>query len=344
MGNIALNKTATASGYVAPFTPAKAVDGSATDPRNRWLCSTAPTPSGSVPPSWLCVDLGTNFWVNRWVVKQMGLIGWSPSFNMVDYRFQGSLDNITWFDIDSVTGNSANQTDRTCPARKARYVRVYVTKGLLTNAPFSSIAEFEVYEAPPTPNTLSAMTITGNGTAVPTTPAFTGTTTSYTANVTNDVASIVVSPVATDPNATMKVNGTPVARGASATVPLNVGSNAVTVEVTPTIGDPQTYTITVTRASSQYLSGFTLKSGRNPVSYTPAFDRNTTQYASTTSGLTSITITPTAEDPAALINVGGTTVPSGQPVTLPVSGRTVIPIIVTSSIGGVTKEYDLTVN
>ncbi|ABQ24964.1 cadherin-like beta sandwich domain-containing protein [Geotalea uraniireducens] len=344
MGNIALNKTATASGYVAPFTPAKAVDGSATDPRNRWLCSTAPTPSGSVPPSWLCVDLGANYWVNRWVVKQMGLTGWSPSFNMVDYKFQGSLDDLTWFDIDSVTNNSANQTDRTCPARKARYVRVYVTKGLLTNTPFSSIAEFEVYEAPPTPNTLSALTITGNGAAVSTTPAFASTTTSYTASVTYDVASVVVSPTATDQNAVMKVNGNPVPRGGNATVPLNVGSNAVTVVVTPTIGDPQTYTITVTRASSQYLSGFTLKSGRNPVNYTPTFDKNTTQYTSTSSGLTSITITPTTEDPAAVINVGGTTVSSGQPVTLTVSGSTVIPITVTSNIGSVTKKYDLTVN
>ena len=86
MANIALNKSATASGSVAPFTPTKAVDGSI-DPRNRWLCSVAPPPGGSVPPSWLRVDLGTNFWVNRWVVKQMGLTGWSPSFNMVDYKF-----------------------------------------------------------------------------------------------------------------------------------------------------------------------------------------------------------------------------------------------------------------
>lgn len=342
MGNIALNKTATASGYVAPFTPAKAVDGSATDPRNRWLCSTAPTPSGSVPPSWLCVDLGANYWVNRWVVKQMGLIGWSPSFNMVDYRFQGSLDNISWFDIDSVTSNSANQTDRTCSARKARYVRVYVTKGLLTNAPFSSIAEFEVYEAPPTPNTLSAMTITGNGTAVPTTPAFTSTTTSYTANVTNDVASIVVSPVATDPNATMKVNGTPVARGGSATVPLNVGSNAVTVVVTPTIGDPQTYTITMTRNSSQYLSGFTLKVGKNVITYTPAFNRTVTQYTATVGSST--VVTPTAEDPSASINVNGTVVTSGQSITLTIpTGASTIRMIVTSSIGAVTKEYDVNV-
>jgi hypothetical protein len=337
MGNIALNKKATASGYVAPYTPAKAVDGALT-PLNRWLCTAT--------PGWLCVDLGANFWVNRWVVKQLGMLGWpTPNYNMSDFKLQGSLDNGNWFDMDSVANNSSNQTDRTFTPSKARYVRVSVTKGLRINNPFSSISEFEIYDAPPTPNTLSGLTITGNGAAVPTNPAFAGNVTSYTANATYDVPSVVVSPTATDPNATMTVNGAPVAAGGSATVPLHAGSNAVTVVVTPKIGDPQTYTITMTRASSQYLSGFTVKTGKTALTYTPAFDRTVTQYTVDAAGKTSITITPTAEDSAASINVGGTVVTSGQPVTFTLSpGSRVIPVIVTSSIGGITKEYDLTVN
>ena len=49
MGNIALNKYATASGYVAPYSPSRAVDGSWT-PASRWLCTSV--------PCWMAVDLG----------------------------------------------------------------------------------------------------------------------------------------------------------------------------------------------------------------------------------------------------------------------------------------------
>ena len=67
---------------------------------------------GTPAPIWLRVDLGAFYWINRWVVKQMGAVGWSPNYNLTDYKLQGSLDNANWFDIDTVTNNSANQTDR----------------------------------------------------------------------------------------------------------------------------------------------------------------------------------------------------------------------------------------
>lgn len=339
--NLALNAIVTASSYIDPYEPKRATNGVVTDQTSRWLC-------GSLP-GWMTLDLGAVYWVKQWNLKSIGgNAGWPVNYCMTNFSLQTSPDGNAWTTVDTVANNTANTCSRNLatPA-SARYWRLSVPDkgGLTANKDAASVMEIELIQIDPTPNTLSALTITGNGTAVSTTPAFASSTTSYTASVTYDVASVVVSPTATDPNAVMKVNGTPVARGGNATVPLNVGSNAVTVVVTPTIGDPQTYTVTVTKASSQYLSGFTLKVGKNLVTYTPSFDRTVTRYTATApAGSTGIVVTPTAEDPAASINVKGTVVTSGQTVTVAIAtGTNAIPMIVTSSIGAITKEYDLTV-
>ncbi|HEX3047118.1 MAG TPA: discoidin domain-containing protein, partial [Bacillota bacterium] len=138
MPNIALNKPATASNSVFPYQPAKAVDG-VPSALNRWVGSSPLPPSGTPAPVWLSVDLGAFYWINRWVVRQMGAAGWSPNYNLTDYKLQGSLDNANWYDIDTVTNNSANQTDRATAPSKARWARIYVTKGLRCNTNFASI-------------------------------------------------------------------------------------------------------------------------------------------------------------------------------------------------------------
>jgi hypothetical protein len=84
-------------------------------------------------------------------------------------------------------------------------------------------------------------------------PAFASGTTSYTADVANSVASITVTPTASDTNATVRVNGTIVASGsASGAINLNVGANTITIGVTAQDGvTTRTYTVTVTRANFQ---------------------------------------------------------------------------------------------
>jgi len=83
------------------------------------------------------------------------------------------------------------------------------------------------------------------------TPAFSSTTTSYTASVVNGVTSITVTPTAAASTATITVNGTPVASGtASGSIALAVGSNTITTIATAPDGvTTKTYTLTVTRAS-----------------------------------------------------------------------------------------------
>ncbi len=89
------------------------------------------------------------------------------------------------------------------------------------------------------------------------TPAFDPATLAYTASVSNSVTSIMVTPTVLDSNATVTVNGTPVASGmSSGSIPLAVGDNTITVTVTPEFGPfaveagtPKSYIITVNRAA-----------------------------------------------------------------------------------------------
>jgi hypothetical protein len=80
-------------------------------------------------------------------------------------------------------------------------------------------------------------------------PRFANDTTSYTAEVFNNVSSLTVTPTVSDSIATVKVNNVTVTSGsASSPISLNVGSNIITVVVTARDGTTtKSYTITVTR-------------------------------------------------------------------------------------------------
>ncbi|WP_165761290.1 cadherin-like beta sandwich domain-containing protein [Niastella koreensis] len=83
-------------------------------------------------------------------------------------------------------------------------------------------------------------------------PAFSASTTSYTASVLNSVSSITVTPTANSTLATITVNGTPVTSGnASAPIALAEGPNTITTLVTAQDGvTTKTYSVTVNRATA----------------------------------------------------------------------------------------------
>jgi len=179
------------------------------------------------------------------------------------------------------------------------------------------------------------------------TPAFSSTTTSYTASVANGVSSMTVTPTAAYAGATIKVNGTTVASGSpSGAIPLNVGQNTINTVVTSSDGTViKTYTLVVTEAVSTNANLSSLKSSRG--AYTPSFNPNTTSYtASVVNGVTSTIITPTAAAPnGTIIKVNGTVVASGSPSgAIPLSvGANTINTVVTASDGATTKTYTLTI-
>ncbi|MEC0229774.1 discoidin domain-containing protein [Paenibacillus alba] len=147
--NVALNKTVTASDEInATESAAKAIDGGTT---TKWTSQ----PLNLVPgDKWLKVDLGTSYAIHRWVVKHAGSNGEAASYNTKDFKLQKSSDGTNWTDVDAVTGNTAATTDRTVASFSSRYVRLYITTTVQSDAGYAQtpgdrsnarIYEFEVY-------------------------------------------------------------------------------------------------------------------------------------------------------------------------------------------------------
>ena len=330
MGNLVLNKPATASSYMKPYSASRAVD-----------CSTAPVRRWVSPqvPAWLAVNLQGIYWINRWVVRHMGATGWrSPDYNVKNFKLQGSLNGADWFDLDIVNGNTTSVTDRTFTPVQVVFVRLYVTSGININPKLASIAELEVYEAPPTSPYLSGLTLS-SGTLQ---PAFVKTTYAYSATVSNSTASITITPTAEDTGATIKVNGVVVPSGTASTpINLNVGNNSIPVQVTSKVGGLVTnYTLNVTRQKSVNLSNLTTSAG----TLLPAFNTDTTSYTVNVSyDTTSLTVTPTAQDGTAAITVNSQSVASGQPsqaINLNIGNNTVTVVV---SADGNQKTYNVNV-
>lgn len=138
-------------------------------------------------------------------------------------------------------------------------------------------------------------------------------TTEYAVTVNNDTTSIRVTPTAAGTNATIEINGTVVPSGnMSSVLPLSIGLNTVTVLVTAEDPSAQkAYSLSVTRKDSPNasLSSLDISAGF----LTPAFSPNVLSYCVTLpDNISDISLTPTAAESHAVINVNGTVVTSGE--------------------------------
>jgi hypothetical protein len=342
--NLVFGKTTAVSANtsVAPYTPACAIDGTKNLSRNRWLSYKV--------PGWLMVDLQVPCVISRWAAYFLpnasdSVTTWSAAlYGMRNFSLQTSLDNLTWTTVDSVANNTNNYTDRTLgtPA-VGRFVRFYATSGLSGNTQSAiSLLEFEAY-GHAVSAALSSLVLS-SGALV---PVFSSSTLAYTQQVDYGTDTITVTPTSVDPTATITVNGVRVASGqASGPIHLAVGNNAVTVVVTPVYGAPVTYTVTVARADSQYLSSLTLNSGSSQYSLSPTFNKTLSAYTATVpNDAATVTVTPVAEGTTSTIKVNGTAVASGSasaPISMNVGVNT--PITVECSLAsGVKQTYTITV-
>lgn len=202
------------------------------------------------------------------------------------------------------------------------------TTGVKTLAPFSNA-------------NLSGLTLNSGSLN----PAFAANTTAYTVSVASSVINISITPTAVNSNATISVNGIVLTSGqTSQAISLNVGDNTITIVVTAQDTSTKTYTITVTRASSNNasLSGLSLNSGI----LTPAFTSDITQYTATVANsVYSLTVTASVYENNATLLINNMSVASGQsspPINLVVGGN-IIGIDVTAPDGVTTKAYTVTV-
>lgn len=181
------------------------------------------------------------------------------------------------------------------------------------------------------------------------TPAFNSDTYDYTMTVPTTQTTIAFTPTTVDNTSTIKVNGTTVNSGSkSKNINLDEGDNVIEIVVKTKDGDTSTYTVDVTRTAqfrSAALKSLALTSG----TLSPAFNKGIYEYtASVENTVTSIGVTPTAEDANATITVNGKTIPSGatSPNISLNEGGNVITVVVTDTKGNtntyvvnVTRKY-----
>ena len=173
--------------------------------------------------------------------------------------------------------------------------------------------------------------------------AFDPATTSYAAEVGNDVAETTVSPTVNDDGAAYAVQLNGVA-DADGTVELAVGANPISVEVTAEDGQTtKTYTVTVTRAeplsTDATLSNLTL----SDVNF-GAFDSATTGYtAEVANNVAETTVSPTVNDDGATYAIKLDGVVDDDGVIPLAVGENEIGVVVTAEDGETTRTYTVSV-
>ena len=333
--NLALNADITASSYVDPYAPGRAVNGIVSDQASRWLCAAL--------PGWLRIDLKKDHWVGQWTVKSIGgNDGWPDNYCMTSFHLQTSLNGTNWTTVDTVTGNTNNICTRvlTNPVN-ARYFRIYIPGdgGLQVNKSAASVMELELIETDVV--VLTSLEIKDKEEhAAALTPSFQSNTMSYTTKIGYDSDRITVIPVPSKTTAAITVNGQALTEG-KASVDMINGSNRVEIKVTSADGYTVTYVVTVIRASSPYLTSVKFTGIRFS-----GFVKTTYNYnLSAGSTLATTAVTPTAEDPeaAVVITLNGVVYNSGQSIPLS-NGMNPINVVVTSKTGVDSRTYVFNVN
>lgn len=179
-------------------------------------------------------------------------------------------------------------------------------------------------------------------------PAFDTDTTHYTATVNQAASSITVTPTAVDPSFNITVMGDPVVSGqASGALDLIEGVNTISIAVTDG-NTTRTYSIVVTRQStapshSGYLSSLTTSTG----TLSPSFFAGTWNYTLVVPlDQNTVDITPTLQDAATRMVIGGEPAASGYPyrVSVPATGSTAVQVWLFAPSNQFTGLYTLTVS
>ncbi|OOQ59962.1 cadherin-like beta sandwich domain-containing protein [Mucilaginibacter pedocola] len=175
-------------------------------------------------------------------------------------------------------------------------------------------------------------------------PAFDKNVLNYSMAVSGNVSSIKVTAGIADTISRIKINGAPAQSYSQVTVLLALGSNLVSVVVTPQEGAEKTYTINVTRVygTNASLAALTVDQG----ALSPAFSGAVTSYnVPVASTVSTVQIHPTVSDANAKISVGDSVYTSATPViNYPVvTGTNTIVVRVTADDGTTIKNYTLNI-
>ena len=101
--------------------------------------------AGDAGDKWLSLDLGATYSIDHWIVMHAGEVGERTTCDTKNFKLQKSTDGSIWTDVDAVTGNTANITDRVVRPFGARYVRLYIMAPTQGTDTIARIYELQVY-------------------------------------------------------------------------------------------------------------------------------------------------------------------------------------------------------
>ena len=186
-----------------------------------------------------------------------------------------------------------------------------------------------------------ASLVLGTGTL---SPSFNTNTGAFRISLSEETSSLTLTPTTTEPNATLTVNGSPLASGAtSAPIPLNYGENRIVILVTAQDGiTTRTTTIIAVRAVPPASQLIDLTTGSFALS--PSFHPARTRYAIAVPFNTStISLFPSTLPETSLTVQGSPVVHGETPPPIPLSAGLNLITLRTTSPGGIFTDYEIQV-
>lgn len=115
--NVALRAETFASSTAKDFDPSNLVDGSFT---TGWQSAT----KGN---HWVGIDLKTEHYINRYVIKNAETAYHPKNLNTKTFKVEASIDGSRWRDVDTIRSNSDAIVDKTINTFQARYIRISIS-------------------------------------------------------------------------------------------------------------------------------------------------------------------------------------------------------------------------
>lgn len=338
-----IQKIVTASSYLNPFYPQKAING-AIDSENRWVTRE--------PYGWIEVDLGCPCLFSKYSCDFLGRISGRYSdlniknMNVSVSSTRGEMPIIL---VDSVRENVKPRIDREVKAIKTRKIRLSIIPPFAQNSIVNNIVNFNIEARPlgQNPYLMSLKTNSGD-----LSPIFNNRIFKYRVDA-NGQASIKITPTSVDSNAIIFVNEQIVKSGTESgdiSVPLT-GSQDIKIRV---IAEDEInsfeYTITVGNYIKT-LSNITAKTTDGKIiTLNPTFDPAKKDYSGEIEfsddnlNVQSIILVPTADN-SVKITYNGQTVASGAELTIEnsVVGDNIFEIIASRQDGSAATTYKVNI-
>lgn len=216
-----------------------------------------------------------------------------------------TVDNSSTIKVNKSTVSSGKKSPDISLQEGKNNITITVTSDKDVNVYTITVIRTEQFRS----NQLTGLTLT-SGTL---SPVFNKGIYEYTTIVDNNVTSIGVKPIAEDKNSTIKIDGKVVPSGATSPyINLDEGGNIITITVTDTKNNKQTYTVNITRRypkNNANLSSLSVSDGK----LNPIFDPEIYLYSVTVArNIDNVRLKFSTQNDKAVVKINGVEYKTGQ--------------------------------